>query len=74
VRTLSKLEGDAVRAITVHVGARLAAIAEPLTSPCNQHHEDLVAGSGLVFEDCGEHELRYVPHRWWLYQVVSEPA
>ncbi len=33
-----------------------------------------MAGSGLVFEDCGEHELRYVPHRWRLYQVVSEPA
>ena len=26
---LSKLEGDSVRAITLHVGARLAAIAEP---------------------------------------------
>ena len=34
--------------------------------------KDLVAGSGLVFEDRGEHELKGVPERWRLYRVVSE--
>ena len=33
--------------------------------------KDLVAGSGLAFEDAGEHELKGVPDRWHLYRVVS---
>jgi hypothetical protein len=36
--------------------------------------KDLVAGSGLTFEDAGEHDLKGVPDRWRLYRVVSEPA
>ena len=35
---------------------------------------DLVAGSGLTFEDPGEHELKGVPDRWRLYRVLSESA
>jgi hypothetical protein len=30
-----------------------------------------VAGSGLTFEDAGEHELKGVPDRWHLYRVVN---
>ena len=33
--------------------------------------KDLVAGSGLTFEDRGEHELKGVPDRWHLYRVVD---
>ena len=33
--------------------------------------EDLVAGSGLAFEDAGEHELKGVPDRWRLYRVTG---
>ena len=33
--------------------------------------KDLVAGSGLSFEDAGEHELKGVPDRWRLFPVVS---
>jgi class 3 adenylate cyclase len=32
---------------------------------------DLVAGSGLEFEERGEHELRGVPGTWAIYAVVS---
>ena len=32
---------------------------------------DLVAGSGLAFEDAGEHELKGVPNRWRLYRVPA---
>jgi hypothetical protein len=35
---------------------------------------DLVAGSGLTFEDPGEHVLKGVPDRWRLYRVLSESA
>jgi hypothetical protein len=31
-----------------------------------------VAGSGLAFEDAGEHDLKGVPDRWWLYSVVPD--
>ena len=31
----------------------------------------LVVGSGLTFEDAGEHELKGVPDRWHLYRVVK---
>ena len=36
--------------------------------------KDLVAGSGLMFEDRGEHELKGVPDRWHLYRVLSASA
>jgi hypothetical protein len=36
----------------------------------SQTVKDLVAGSGLTFEDSGEHELKDVPDRWHLYRVV----
>ncbi|HET9521017.1 MAG TPA: hypothetical protein VFO73_08235, partial [Candidatus Limnocylindrales bacterium] len=49
----------------------LASPSEILVSPTVK---DLTAGSGLVFEDAGEHELKGVRDRWHLYRVVSEPA
>jgi hypothetical protein len=36
-----------------------------------QTFEDLVASSGLVFENAGEHELKSVPGRWHLYRVAA---
>jgi hypothetical protein len=30
-----------------------------------------IAGSGLIFEDAGAHELKGLPDRWRLYRVVS---
>jgi hypothetical protein len=35
---------------------------------------ELTAGSGLVFEEAGEFELKGVPDRWHLYRFVSERA
>jgi hypothetical protein len=32
---------------------------------------DLGAGSGLVFEDAGDHDLKGVPDRWRLYRVIT---
>ena len=36
--------------------------------------KDLVVGSGLLFEDAGEHELKGVPDRWRLYRVVDQAS
>ena len=64
------LEGDDVRGMAVHVGARVSALAGPTEVFVSQTVKDLVVGSGLVFEDAGEHELKGVPDRWHLYRVV----
>jgi len=66
-----ELDGDAVRGFAVHVGARVASLAGPSGVLVSQTVKDLVAGSGLTFEDAGEHELKGVPDRVHLYGVVS---
>ncbi|MGA9162030.1 MAG: adenylate/guanylate cyclase domain-containing protein [Actinomycetota bacterium] len=66
-----ELEGDAVRGIAVHIGARVASLAGPGEVLVSSTVKDLVAGSGLTFEDRGEHELKGVPDRWHLYRVVG---
>jgi class 3 adenylate cyclase len=57
--------------IAVHVGARVAALAGPSEVLVSQTVRDLVSGSGLNFEDAGEHELKGVPGRWRLYRVMG---
>jgi len=66
-----ELAGDQVRGIAVHIGARVGALASPSEVLVSQTVKDLVAGSGLVFEEAGEHELKGVPDRWRLYRVVG---
>ncbi len=66
-----ELDGDAVRGIAVHIGARVAAMAGPSEVLVSQTVKDLVAGSGLTFEDAGEHELKGIPDRWRLYRVAG---
>jgi len=64
-------EGDDVAGLGVAIGARVGAKARPNEVLVSQTVKDLVAGSGLTFEDAGEHELKGVPDRWHLYRVVS---
>jgi len=66
-----ELAGADVRGIAVHIGARVAALAGSAEVWTSSTVKDLVAGSGLVFEDTGEHELKGVPDRWRLYRVVK---
>ena len=58
----------------MNVGARIAALATPSEVLVSQTVRDLVSGSGLTFEDAGEHELKGVPDRWHLYRVVDEDS
>ncbi len=46
------------RGITVHVGARVMSLAGAGEVLVSSTTHDLVAGSGLEFEDRGEHELK----------------
>jgi len=47
------------------------ALAEPSEVLVSRTVKDLVVGSGLSFEDAGEHELKGIPDRWQLYRLVS---
>jgi len=60
-----------VRGLAVHIGSRVADLSGPSEVWVSSTVKDLVAGSGLVFEDAGEHELKGVPDRWRLFRVVD---
>ena len=63
-----------VAGIAVVVGARVATLAGPAQVLATSTVKDLVAGSGIVFEDLGEHELKGVPDRWRVFAVAPRSA
>ncbi len=63
-------ENGDIAGLGVSIGARVATLAGPAEVLVSQTVKDLTAGSGLTFEDAGEHELKGVPDRWRLYRVV----
>jgi class 3 adenylate cyclase len=62
---------EKVGGLGVVIGARVGALAGPSEILVSQTVKDLVAGSGLTFEDAGEHELKGVPDRWRVYRVIG---
>jgi class 3 adenylate cyclase len=62
---------DGVAGIAVHMGARAAALAEPGEVLVTSTVRDVVVGSGIAFEERGEHELKGVPDTWALYAVTG---
>ena len=58
-----------VGGIAVHIGARVAKEARPGEVLVSSTVEDLVAGSGLEFDDRGAAELKGVPGEWRLFSV-----
>jgi pimeloyl-ACP methyl ester carboxylesterase len=61
--------GDDVGGIAVHTGARVMANAGAGEVLVSQTVKDLVAGSGIEFEDRGARELKGVPGEWRLFAV-----
>jgi pimeloyl-ACP methyl ester carboxylesterase len=59
--------GDKYSGIAVHLGARVAAAAEPGQVLVTSTVKDLVAGSGLQFGDLGLRTLKGVPEQWRLF-------
>jgi uncharacterized protein (TIGR00369 family) len=53
--------------IAVHIGARVAALAQPDEILVSSTVKDLVAGSGIEFEDRGEHTLKGITGEWRLF-------
>lgn len=67
VETIDRKAGG----IAVNIGARVGALAGASEILASSTVKDLVTGSGLAFEDRGEHDLKGVPDRWRLYRVTS---
>jgi pimeloyl-ACP methyl ester carboxylesterase len=60
-----------VAGVAVSIGARVAAQAGPGEVLVSQTVKDLVAGSGIEFEDRGDAELKGLPGEWRLYAVAG---
>jgi class 3 adenylate cyclase len=61
--------GDNIGGIAVHIGARIAALAEANEILVSSTVKDLVAGSGLLFSDLGTKTLKGVPGAWSVFRV-----
>jgi class 3 adenylate cyclase len=62
--------GDKVEGIAVHTGARVAGQAQPNEVLVSSTVKDLVAGSGLQFQERGVHTLKGLPGEWRLFAAV----
>jgi class 3 adenylate cyclase len=65
---------DKVGGVAVSIGARIAAVAGPGEVLVSSTVKDLTAGSGLAYEDAGEHELKGIPGAWHVYRVATPAA
>ena len=61
-----------VGGIAVHIGARVAAEANANEILVTSTVRDLVAGSGIRFEDRGVHVLKGIPSEWRLFAIAVE--
>jgi class 3 adenylate cyclase len=59
-----------IAGIAVSIGARISALAAPGEVLVSSTVKDLVAGSGLRFEDRGEHQLKGIEEAWRLFAVA----
>jgi DNA-binding NarL/FixJ family response regulator len=66
-----EMRGDDVGGIAVSIGARVAAAGAPGELLVSSTVRELVSGSGIGFEERGDHELKGVPDRWRLFAVTG---
>jgi class 3 adenylate cyclase len=66
-----ELQADDVSGLAVHIGARVSALAQSGEVLVSSTVRDLVVGSGLEFEDRGEHQLKGVPGSWRLFALIT---
>jgi len=66
-----EVRGDDLGGIAVHIAARVSALAGPGEILVSGTVKDLVVGSGIEFEDRGQHELKGVPGTWKLFAIAG---
>jgi pimeloyl-ACP methyl ester carboxylesterase len=64
-----EIAAEKLAGVAVHIGARVAACAQPGEVLVSSTAKDLVAGAGLRFSDRGAHTLKGVPGEWRLFAV-----
>jgi class 3 adenylate cyclase len=64
--------GEKLGGLAVHIGARVTAAAGPGEVLVSSTVKDLVAGSGLRFQDRGLQTLKGVPGEWHLFALEPE--
>jgi class 3 adenylate cyclase len=67
-----ELDGDDVAGVAVALGARVGALAHGNEVLVSSTVKELVIGSGIAFEDRGQHELKGIPESWHLYAAVGD--
>ncbi len=65
-----EVQDDALSGLAFHIASRISDLAPPRQIVVSRTVKDLVAGSGLTFEDFGLHRLKGVPDEWRLYRVT----
>jgi class 3 adenylate cyclase len=68
-----QLAGDDLAGVTVHIGARIADLAEPSQVLVSGTVRDLVVGSNIAFRFRGVQSLQGVPGEWRLFTVDGSP-
>lgn len=63
--------GDKLGGLAVHIGARVMALAQPGEVLVSNTVKDIVAGSGLRFEERGTQVLKGVPGEWRLFSASA---
>lgn len=61
--------GEKLGGLAVHIGARIGGVARADEVLVSSTVKELLAGSSLVFEDRGVHNLRGIPDEWRLFAV-----
>lgn len=64
-----ELRGHDIGGIAVHIASRISSLADGGQVLTSRTVKDLVAGSGIVFHDAGEHRLKGVPDSWQIYEA-----
>jgi class 3 adenylate cyclase len=65
------VRGNDLGGLAVHIAARVGSLASPSEVLVSGTVKDLVVGSGIEFNDRGDHVLKGVPGSWKLYAVAG---
>ncbi len=66
-----ELAENDVRGIAVHIASRVAHLGGADDVLVSRTVKDLVAGSGIRFEDFGSHVLKGIPEQWQVFRAVA---
>jgi class 3 adenylate cyclase len=66
-----EVRGDDIGGLAVHIAARVAEVAGPGEILVSSTVKDLLAGSGIAFEERGARGLKGVPGEWQLFSVTQ---